>query len=147
VPNHPTLFDKAKLQTMARSSASKLARIAFHGLQTARVARTTLPSIAAAPVILHPAPRVPPIHRFISNTACRKGITPDDKAPKNVETPPVTKTAADISENEYHTVADRYMDTLVTRLEQIQDEREDVDVEFSVRPHPHSISTLHFHSH
>jgi frataxin len=120
---------------MARSSASKLVRIASRGLQTARVTRTALPSIVAAPVILHPAPSVPSTHRFISNTPVRKGITPDDKAPKNVETPPVTKTPADISEGEYHTVADQYMETLLTRLEQIQDEREDVDVEFSVRPY------------
>jgi frataxin len=70
-----------------------------------------------------------------------KGITPDDKAPKPVETPPVTRTPADISEGEYHTVADEYLEKLLTRLEQLQDAREDVDVEYSVN-HPTPTPTL-----
>ena len=123
---------------MARASASKLARAACTGLQTARIARTALPSIAAAPALLRPAPSLPTLfttRRLISISSGRKGITPDDKAPRPVETPPITRTPADISEGEYHTVADEYLDKLLTRLEQLQDAREDVDVEYSVR-HP-----------
>ncbi|KAK4038137.1 hypothetical protein C8A01DRAFT_48194 [Parachaetomium inaequale] len=119
---------------MARASASKLARAACTGLQTARVARAALPSITAAPALLHPAPSLPtPLttRRSISISSGRKGITPDDKAPKPVETPPVTRTPADISEGEYHAVADEYLEKLLTRLEQLQDAREDVDVEYS----------------
>ena len=43
-------------------------------------------------------------------------------------------TAADITESEYHKLADSYLDTVVTKFEELQDEREDVDVEFSVGP-------------
>jgi len=34
--------------------------------------------------------------------------------------------------DEYHLVSDAYMDTILARLEQLQESREDVDVEFSV---------------
>lgn len=43
-----------------------------------------------------------------------------------------TATAAAITESEYNALADTYLDKVVTRLEELQDEREDVDVEFSV---------------
>src|SRR5947209_7385171 len=119
---------------MARSSASKLARVACRSLQGTHIARTALPSIAAASVLLKPTPNLQatPTRRFFSGSSACNGITPDDKPPKDVETPNITKTAADITEDEYHMVADAYIDKLVTRLEQLQDEREEVDVEYSV---------------
>lgn len=40
--------------------------------------------------------------------------------------------AAQLSVERYHTLADTYIDNLVMRLEELQEEREDVDVEYSV---------------
>lgn len=120
---------------MARPSASKLARLAYRGLQSARMRRATLPSISAASATLNIAPRTATsfaTRRNISSSSSRNGITPDDKPSRPVETPPVTRTPADISDSEYHTVADEYLERLLTRLEELQDEREDVEVEFSV---------------
>jgi hypothetical protein len=37
---------------------------------------------------------------------------------------------------EYHQLSDAYMDALVSKLEQLQEQREDVDVEFSVTISP-----------
>ncbi|KAL2131205.1 hypothetical protein VTI74DRAFT_5408 [Chaetomium olivicolor] len=118
---------------MARSSASKLARVVSRGIQTAPVARSIVPSVSAAAILPHPAPSVSILaaRRFISSSSYRFGITPDNKGSKVVETPTVIKTPAPITESEYHTVADEYLDRLLTRLEELQDEREDVDVEFS----------------
>ncbi|KAK4121837.1 Frataxin [Parathielavia appendiculata] len=119
---------------MARPIASKLARIACRGVQTTKVARTVLPAISAVPALLHAAPRLSlplPGRRLVSSSASRSGITPDDKAPKNPETPPVTRTPADITDAEYHTIADDYMEKLLNHLEALQDTREDVDVEYS----------------
>ncbi|KAL2143657.1 hypothetical protein VTI28DRAFT_10164 [Corynascus sepedonium] len=119
---------------MARPSASKLARLAYRGLQSARMRRATLPSISAASATLNIAPRTATsfaTRRHISSSPGRNGITPDDKPSRPVETPPVTRTPADISDSEYHTVADEYLERLLTRLEELQDEREDVEVEFS----------------
>ncbi|KAL2024349.1 hypothetical protein VTK56DRAFT_8831 [Thermocarpiscus australiensis] len=121
---------------MARTAASKLARVACQGLQTARPARTAIPSISVAPALPRLTPRLRTLlvtRRFISGSSERKGITPDDKPreSKDVETPEVIKTPANITDAEYHTLADEYMDKLLTHLEELQDQREDVDVEYS----------------
>ncbi|KAL2166823.1 hypothetical protein VTG60DRAFT_2099 [Thermothelomyces hinnuleus] len=119
---------------MARSTASKLARVACRGLQGTRTARTALPSISAAPSLLHYAPKPTgslTARRPISSSSGLNGITPDDKPAKPVDTPPVPRTPANISFSEYHNIADEYLERLLTRLEELQDEREDVDVEFS----------------
>ncbi|KAJ4307262.1 hypothetical protein N0V88_000644 [Collariella sp. IMI 366227] len=115
---------------MARTSASKLVRVAYRGLQTTCAARNALPTIAAVSVLSHPAPRVP-ARRLISSSASLQGITPDNKGAKDVETPSITKTPTSMTDSEYHAVADDYLETLLTRLEEMQDAREDVDVEFS----------------
>ncbi|KAK4135744.1 Frataxin [Trichocladium antarcticum] len=122
---------------MARPAAAKLARVACRGLQSTRAAGAVLPSLSAAPVLFHPAPLTAaapaPGRRFLTSTADCKGITPDDKPrdPKDVVTPKVAQTPANMTDKEYHAVADEYLDKLLTRLEEIQDAREDVDVEFS----------------
>ncbi|KAK3386583.1 Frataxin-like domain-containing protein [Podospora didyma] len=123
---------------MARSSLAQVARVARLGLRAPPVARISSPSFAAASSFSQLAPQLLPSTpiptiRFISNSPNRKGITPDDKppAPKDVDIPPVVRTAAEITDDVYHSVADEYMDRLVTHLEGIQDEREDIDVEYS----------------
>jgi frataxin len=40
---------------------------------------------------------------------------------------------ADITEQEYHDLADEYLDSVVGKFEELQDQREDIDVDFSVR--------------
>lgn len=40
---------------------------------------------------------------------------------------------ADITEQEYHDLADEYLDNVVGKFEELQDQREDIDVDFSVR--------------
>ncbi|KAL2149737.1 hypothetical protein VTH82DRAFT_8389 [Thermothelomyces myriococcoides] len=119
---------------MARSAASKLARVARRGLQSTHSAPAVLPRISAAPSLLHYTPKAAgslTARRFISHSSGLNGITPDNKPAKPVDTPPVPKTPANISINEYHTLADEYLERLLTRLEELQDEREDVEVEYS----------------
>ncbi|KAL9132505.1 MAG: hypothetical protein Q9175_006324, partial [Cornicularia normoerica] len=41
--------------------------------------------------------------------------------------------AAELSTDQYHKLADQYIDRLVAQLEEMQEEREEVDVEYSVR--------------
>jgi frataxin len=57
----------------------------------------------------------------------------DGKA-KASERSPVSVAVSDITEAEYHQVADEYLETLLSKFEELQDAREDVDVEFSVSP-------------
>lgn len=65
----------------------------------------------------------------------QKGILPESENPpvKQAEDSPVTATPADITEGEYHQLADEYLETILSKFEELQDEREDVDVEFAVR--------------
>lgn len=118
---------------MARSATLKLARAASRGFQIAR----TTPRISA-PAFLRPASaqlQSPTFHalRFISQSSTPRGITPDNQPSKQAVTPPVTRTPAPLTTPEYHTLADAYLDRLLTALEELQDQREDVDVEYQVR--------------
>lgn len=45
--------------------------------------------------------------------------------------PPIPE-ASTLSAESYHTISDAYIETLVAQLEELQEEREDVDVEYSV---------------
>ncbi|KAI6823655.1 hypothetical protein KC332_g8648 [Hortaea werneckii] len=86
--------------------------------------------------------RLPAFHRATPATArCfsapsmrRAGIMPDtaEPSPSNPE-PDAHKvtTPTEISDDEYHELADKYMDHLCERAEQLQETREEVDVEFS----------------
>lgn len=124
---------------MARAGISHLARIAGRGLQTTRISRTLLPSIATTPIIsqiasIAPASVATP--RFVSQSSSRQNIkTPDNKPvePKTVEMPEVIQTAADITENEYHTISDEFMERTLHHFENLQETKADMDVEFTVR--------------
>lgn len=43
-----------------------------------------------------------------------------------------TYTVAEVTESQYHELADIYLENLLSKFEDLQDEREDIDVEFSV---------------
>ncbi|KAK4464645.1 hypothetical protein QBC42DRAFT_284196 [Cladorrhinum samala] len=122
---------------MARTGISNLVRIAGRGLQTTRIPRTLLPSIAAAPVISQMVSIVPAsaaTARFVSQSSGRQNIkTPDNKPvePKTVEMPEVIQTAADITDNEYHAIADEFMERMLHHFEELQETKADMDVEFS----------------
>ncbi|RCI16510.1 hypothetical protein L249_2279 [Ophiocordyceps polyrhachis-furcata BCC 54312] len=65
--------------------------------------------------------------------ARRRGIMPHTENPSKPE-PAKTKPSygvLELSENTYHELADAYLDAVLAKFEQLQDSREDVDVEFS----------------
>ena len=45
-----------------------------------------------------------------------------------------TATPVELTEAEYHEVADHYLDHVLVKLEEIQDQADEIDVEFSVSP-------------
>ncbi|KAK3345734.1 Frataxin-like domain-containing protein [Neurospora tetraspora] len=114
---------------MPRTIVTKVARATSRSLQTVRNTRITPTPFAAASVL--PRTTVP---RFFS-TAGPNGnmITPDKQPvqPKEDAAPSVVRAATELTDDEYHKLADLYMDRLVTHLEELQDEREDIDVEYS----------------
>lgn len=73
------------------------------------------------------------VRAFANASTLKKGILPETDNPPAKNTEPEARVTAptDISIGEYHEVADRYIDHLVATLEELQEEREDVDVEYS----------------
>lgn len=112
-----------------RPSFAKVVRAANRGLKTSGIARLTPANVGVLSVVARPGATP----KFMTTTSARNGITPDNKAPKETVTPKVIKTPADITDSAYHLVADEYLERLITYLETLQDEREDIDVEYSVR--------------
>lgn len=70
----------------------------------------------------------------VSNKA-GKGLSPESENPKPpiVESNAEPKQAADLTQEQYNELSDEYMDMMVEKLEELQEDREDVDVEYSVR--------------
>lgn len=123
---------------MARSSLAKVARLASLRPQTARAVPVLAAFGPAKPICaLQFSIRTPqsvPTPRFISTSADRKGITPDNEPPKpkDVDTPEPVRTPAEITEAEYHTVADAFMERLLNHLEELEESNEEIEVEYSV---------------
>ncbi len=75
--------------------------------------------------------------RLVHNSGVlRKGIIPDtaDPSPRNSAPNEHVTQATEISAQEYNELADQYLDRLASRLEEMQDQKGDVDVEYSVCP-------------
>ncbi|KAA6414616.1 MAG: arabinogalactan endo-1 [Lasallia pustulata] len=111
--------------------------------QSARLLRlhplTTAASLTRAPKTLtthsltHLTAPTPSSRSFHASPPTRKGITPDSSDPQpNLEgsETPIGEPAS-ISEQTYHERADAYINELVSKLESLQEEKEDVDCEYS----------------
>jgi len=74
-----------------------------------------------------------PARAFSTTLRAPKGLSPESEnpQPKTAEDHDVPAAAAELSVEQYNALSDEYMDTLVERLEELQEEREDVDVEYS----------------
>lgn len=96
---------------------------------------TVLQSTTLAQRLFVASPMLGSSRSFASSTAILKGLSPESDNPK--PTRPEGHTAAlmptEVTVEEYHTISDKTMDEIVAKLEQLQEDREDVDVEFSVR--------------
>lgn len=116
---------------MSRAIVTKAARATLHSLQgISRNTRITSTPFAAASLL--PRSTVP---RFYSTAGPNGNMITPDKQPvqlKEEAAPTVVRAATELTDDEYHKLADQYMDRLVTHLEELQDEREDIDVEYSV---------------
>ncbi|KAF4452473.1 hypothetical protein F53441_4678 [Fusarium austroafricanum] len=72
---------------------------------------------------------------FSTTVSSKRGIMPDTENPakplNKAEEIHQTAVVAEITEQEYHELADEYLDNVVSKFEELQDQREDIDVEFS----------------
>jgi frataxin len=123
---------------MTRNAVSKLARNA------ARQLNVPSSSTIRSSLLLHSRLSIPsgatriisfrPCRPFSSTPVASKGLSPDseDPHPKEAESSTVAAKPADLTNEEYHELADAYMDAMVEKMEQMQEERDEVDVEYSV---------------
>lgn len=60
---------------------------------------------------------------------------PDTENPAKTssDAQPTTYGVVDLSESEYHEISDVYLENVLVKFEALQDTREDLDIEFSVR--------------
>lgn len=60
----------------------------------------------------------------------------ENPAKQDVTDVPPSIGVAELSDGEYHDLADAYLEGVLSRFEQLQDTREDIEVEYSVRAFP-----------
>ncbi|KAL4722635.1 hypothetical protein ACLX1H_010516 [Fusarium chlamydosporum] len=121
---------------MSRQIASQASRIASRAIRSPtpvcrsgfRVASTAY----ASRLSICPTPSQ---SNFSTTVSRKKGIMPDTENPakplNETEDAQPTAAVAEITEQEYHEIADQYLDNVVGTFEELQDQREDIDVEFS----------------
>ncbi|OAA63052.1 mitochondrial chaperone Frataxin [Cordyceps fumosorosea ARSEF 2679] len=120
---------------MPRTSLVQASRLASRAL--ARSPATRAAAVRAIPPVLlsHSAAAPPAARRtFTLSTHRRKGIMPDTESPAAKEppaSPEPTYGAVELSESEYHEIADEFLEGVLTQFEALQDTREDIDIEFA----------------
>lgn len=137
------LLPRVKTATMPRTAVSSMPRAVARGLRLSSTAApspatTTLRSVAPSSRSHIRMTNPVAIRRLLSTTSnTARGIMPDTDEPqrKEVDTTgtEVPKNVATLTENQYHELADTYLDFLVAKLEDLQEVREGLDVEYAVR--------------
>lgn len=118
------------LVTRALRPAPTLRAVAATRLAPRRAPVGTAPSAAfVAPAAWRPAARL------LSTASSRsRGILPDtdDPSPPNVQESTVKAVPAELSDSDYHELADEYLSIIQDRLEEVAEKNDKVDVEYSV---------------
>lgn len=144
--NHPVdqLNNFNFTSIMSRTAATQLAQRATRNLSSRWTSRSTIVS----PLLTHRATSqtfnasrcaVSQMSRSISTTRMyRVGLQPDTSNPKPKEAESnetaSSSSKVELSEERYNQLSESYLNTLVEQLEELQEQREDVDVEYSVCP-------------
>ncbi|KAJ0305906.1 hypothetical protein COL5a_002708 [Colletotrichum fioriniae] len=120
---------------MARNSITKLTGAAARSLRASTQARLAIPRrsalllAASKPTVSAPSAR----KLFTTSSIAHRGIMPDTDDPQVKDTPKeeVKMSVVELTDAEYHDLSENYLDNIVTRLEEIADAREGVDVEYA----------------
>lgn len=124
---------------MTRQSLSRATGIVGRGLRTSttRTALFAPRRAVAAPTTRSLSVPLMTRSRFLSTNSSRnRGILPDsdDPAPPNVQDDGIKAIPANLTDAEYHEVADTYLEVILSELETLADKNESIEVEYSVRP-------------
>jgi frataxin len=120
---------------LARASGRLTHSSAVPRITSAALVHAGITTRAGAPVV---TPRARP---FSTTQAAPKGIMPDRSASDVIPVAPEEPqsksyldqqySVPELSDHQYHSLSDSWIDGALTKLEELQDQREDVDVEYS----------------
>ncbi|KAI0414942.1 mitochondrial chaperone Frataxin [Xylaria grammica] len=107
---------------MARTSVARLARVAVRGIATRSAASSSIRQLTfrRSQALNYPRPSL----RSLFSTSRRLAEPLSSSELKTAQ-------PANITDEEYHSLADEYIDTLLLEYEKLQDRRTDIDVEYS----------------
>jgi len=134
------IMTRGALSKLVRGSRTSIRPLASQSSSAAIRASMLRPAIL--PIAMHVS-RASSIQgpRFFSSTRpSLKGLSPESENPQPTPREPehnVTESVsgpADITIEQFHEVADAYLEALIEKLEELQEETEEVDVEYSVCP-------------
>lgn len=119
---------------MSRRGLIQASRLASRAAQSSSAVRTGFRLVPCASRAALPQPICP--RRLFSASATRaRGIMPHTEHPVKDDTAKAEPTygVVELSDSKYHELADAYLEAVLVKFEQLQDSREDVDIEYSVR--------------
>ncbi|KAI3394719.1 hypothetical protein diail_2305 [Diaporthe ilicicola] len=121
---------------MTKQSLSRTAGLVARGLRTSttRTALFAPRRAVAASTTRALLPSLMTKSRFLSTSHSQyKGILPhsDDPTPPNVQDDGIKTVPADLTDGEYHEVADTYLEVILAELEGLADKNDAVEVEYS----------------
>lgn len=132
--DHKVLFSTSEI-TMSRSHLVKTTRLGFRAVRCSNARRAPFRPALSASSAVKRSTWSSSSHRF-STCAVRPQSTQPDNASAATpasEAKPVIPTPAELSVNTYHELADAWLDHALARFEELQDQSDDIDVEYSVR--------------
>lgn len=124
---------------MSRTNAIKLGQLASRAIQRRGVATAAL-TRTSIPIRAHQALRNGPRTAQFFSTSSQLAKPVDPEALKNAA-------AANLSDSQYHELADEYLEALLSKFEAEQDKTGEIDVEYSVSPPDPYLPALHLCCH
>jgi frataxin len=113
---------------MIKSQVIRIIKHATRRIQSPAGPRATL--IIGTPATFAKSTAQP----FTTGSWASKGLSPicEEPEPQIHKTMATTMKPVELSDEKYHTVSDLFIENMLSKLEQIQEDKEDVDVDYSV---------------
>uniref|UniRef100_A0A1Y1MD89 ferroxidase n=1 Tax=Photinus pyralis TaxID=7054 RepID=A0A1Y1MD89_PHOPY len=118
---------------MSRQGATQTSRLMAQATCRSNVTRSSFRLLPRASNVLRPLSNRLPYQPFSTSSRRFRGIMPetDNPAKQGVEETRPSVGVAELSDGQYHELADSYLDIVLSKFEQLQDAREDIDIEYS----------------
>lgn len=126
--SHQDSFSTSTI-TMSRSRLTQSSRLVARSIRGSNASRSVFRQTLAKPSSVLKS-------NFLSKSPFSTCVIRPKGAESTSAASPVTATPTELTDNEYHDLADAWLENALVRFEDIQDQSDEVDVEFSVRIPP-----------